>query len=306
MKKNSKVFLVLLSIMTGMGLQARAQNGNGQEILFGTSLDARSQVEESRALARSLADPDSPQWRAKGDQRRVYYFAAAGEEMPYRVCVPNNWDGRSELPLVMFLHGGWNDESSYLDANEKQLVKLADHHGYILVSPLGAHGAYGNSLRLPGQFGNDEASAEVLAGRTPQRDRAQELSEKDVINVLEMVLNEYPVDRSSMFLIGHSMGSAGTWYLGAKYPDYWKALAPMSGPFVLERGYPWENIRRMPIFVSEGTRAYASLEGSRDLRDWMMENRFKMEYKEVDADHPDMVPVILPEVFAFINRCMGR
>ena len=126
-------------------------------------------------------------------------------------------------------------------------------------------------------------------------------SEQDVINVLEIVLNEYPVDRAAMFLTGHSMGSGGTWYLGAKYADYWAALAPMSGPFVEESTYPWERIRRMPIFMTEGTGATPSLEGSRRMQAWMKEHHFRIEYEEVDADHGGMVPLVLPAVFNFFD-----
>ena len=56
----------------------------------------------------------------------------------------------------MFLHGGWNTESSYLDENDKLMVRLADEHGYLLVSPLGAHSSYGNRLLLPSGFGKDK------------------------------------------------------------------------------------------------------------------------------------------------------
>jgi predicted peptidase len=275
-------------------------------IFFGTSIDPEEQIRISKKLAKKLADQKSVSWRAKGDQRRIYHFPDANDDVPYRVCVPSDWDGKTKLPLVMFLHGGWNDESSYLDQNDKQLVKLADQHGYLLVSPLGYHAAYGNSLLLPAVFGQPEEAVKILAKRTPERDRAQELSEMDVINVLELVLNEYPVDRAAMFLTGHSMGSAGTWYLGAKYPKYWKALAPMSGPFVQESTYPWERIRKMPVFMSEGLQAPASLEGSRQMFKWMKENGFNIEYKEVDADHPGMVPLILPDVFDFFDRCRTK
>ncbi|WP_437475768.1 hypothetical protein WME75_24220 [Sorangium sp. So ce1014] len=271
-------------------------------ISFGTRLDPRAQVLEARALAESVADPSSPQWRAKGDQRRTYRFPAAGADVPYRVCVPDRWDGTSKLRLVMFLHGASNDESSYLDQNNKQMVNLADQHGVLLVSPLGYHGAYGTFLRLPAVFGRPEEAEKLLAERTPERERDQELSEKDVINVLELVLNEYPIDRSSMFLTGHSMGSGGAWYIGAKYSDYWKALAPMSGPFVLESGYPWDRLRDVPIFVTEGTRGTPSLTGSRELRDWMMAGGYTVTYKEVDADHPGMVPLVLPDVFDYFDR----
>ncbi|WP_437963390.1 hypothetical protein WMF04_27105 [Sorangium sp. So ce260] len=271
-------------------------------ISFGTSLDPRTQVLEARALAESVADPSSPQWRARGDQRRTYRFPAAGADVPYRVCVPERWDGTSELPLVMFLHGASNDESSYLDQNDKQMVKLADQHGVLLVSPLGYNGAYGNFLRLPAVFGQPEEAEKLLAQVTPERERDQELSEKDVINVLELVLNEYPIDRSSMFLTGHSMGSGGTWYIGAKYADYWKALAPMSGPFVQESGYPWDRLRDVPIFVTEGTLGTPSLTGSRELRDWMTAGGYTITYKEVDADHAGMVPLVLPDVFDYFDR----
>jgi predicted peptidase len=275
-------------------------------IAFGTSLDPQVQVRQSQELAKSIGTSNSPQWRMKGDQRRSYRFEEANEQLPYRVCVPTNWDGVSKLPLVMFLHGAGNTESSYLDANNKLMVKLAQQHGYLLVSPLGAHAAYGTFLRLPAVFGQPEAATRMLAERAPQRERAQELSEKDVINVLELVLNEYPVDRSAMFLTGHSMGSGGTWYLGAKYTNYWTAIAPMSGPFVQESTYPWDRIRKMPIFMSEGTKATPSVAGSRQMRDWMKAQSFKLEYKEVEADHPGMVPLILPDVFDFFDRCRGK
>jgi predicted peptidase len=271
-------------------------------IIFGTSIRAQEQVAESRKLASLAASKKSTSWRAKGDQHRTYYFAAAKADMPYRICVPLNWDGKQKLPLVMFLHGAWNTESSYLDANDGQMVKLANQHGYILVSPLGAKGAYGTSIKLPAVFGQPEAAAKILATRSAQKDSAQILSEKDVINVLELVLNEYPVDRSRMYLIGHSMGSGGTWYLGAKYAHYWKALAPISGPFVTEEGYPWENIRQKPIFITEGLGATPSLAGSRALRDWMKSKNFNVEYQEVNADHAGMVLLVLPEVFKFLDR----
>ena len=51
------------------------------------------------------------------------------------------------------------------------------------------------------------------------------LSEKDVMNVLDIVFKEYKIDERRIYLMGHSMGGAGTLYLGTKYPDKWAALA---------------------------------------------------------------------------------
>ena len=226
-------------------------------IAFGSALDAQEQIRESEQVAKSLAAPAAPEWRAKGDLHRKYWFPEAGADMPYRLYIPSSWDGKSPLPLIVMLHGAGNDENGYMDRNGKQLLHLAEQHGYIVASPLGygPFGAYGTPLRLPAVFGKPDVAAQQRAAVDVARERTLELSEKDVINVLEIVLNEYPVDRSSIFLMGHSMGSGGAWYLGAKYSQFWAALAPMSGPFVEEANYPFDHIRRMPIFMTEGTGA---------------------------------------------------
>ena len=277
-------------------------------IKYGCAVIAQDQIRESQALAKSVAAPGDPQWRAKGDLHRKYNFPAAKSDMPYRLYVPTSWDGKSQLPLVLILHGAGADENMYVDLNDKQLIRLAEQHGYILVSPLGytRMGAYGTPLRLPAVFGNPEIAAKQRAAVSAEQERTLELSEKDVINVLEIVLNEYPVDRSSMFLTGHSMGSGGTWYLGAKYAQYWAAMAPMSGPFVDETNYPWDSIRKMPIFMTEGTGATPSLVGSKAILAWMKERGFNIEYMEVNADHGGMSPLVLPSVFNFFDRCRPK
>jgi len=287
---------------TGGATGTGGQSGDGERLIsFGTLLDPQAVMTAAQQLAESVADPSSPQWRAKGDQHRTYSFAAASTEEPYRLCVPTAWDGASELPLVMFLHGAGSDENTYLDQNDQQMVRLAEEHGFLLVSPRGDQGAYGNFLRLTAPFGDEQAAADLMSQVTPDSERTNELSEQDVINVLELVLSEYPIDRSAMFLTGHSMGSGGTWYIGGKYPAYWRALAPMSGPFVQESGYPWDGLSSVSLFVTEGTQT-PSLEASRRLRDWLLEHDFDAEYLEVNADHGGMVPLVLPDVFDFFDR----
>jgi poly(3-hydroxybutyrate) depolymerase len=286
---------------------AEKPNPKAKIILSGTALDPEAQIRESQALAKKLADPMSTQWKAKGDQRRTYRFEEAGADIPYRIVVPSTWDGQAKLPMVVMLHGAGGNESSYLNQADRQLPKLAEQHGYLLVSPMGhtPMGAYGTCLRLPAVFGNDEAAARARAAVTPERERTLELSEKDVINVIEIVRNEYPIDEKAMFLTGHSMGSGGTWYLGTKYNMLWAAIAPMSGPFVEKANFPWDRIRTMPIFMTEGTGATPSLEGSRVMKTWMQEQGFKLEYKEVNADHGGMVRLVLPDIFEFFNRTRG-
>jgi predicted peptidase len=287
------------------GAGGRTGTSSERSVAFGTLLDAETVMTAAQELAKTISDPNSTQWQAKGDQHRKYRFAAANADEPYRLYVPTNWDGKTKLPLAMFLHGSGADENTYVDQNAKQLLNLAQQHGYLLVAPLGDKGAYGNFLRLSAPFGKPEEAAKLVAQITTDSERTNQLSEQDVINVLELVLAEYPIDRGAMFLLGHSMGSGGTWYLGGKYAGYWRGIAPMSGPFVQETGYPWDDLRNVPLFVTEGTQA-PSADASRVLRDWLKSHAFKSEYAEVNADHGGMISLVLPGIFDFFERSRSK
>ena len=62
--------------------------------------------------------------------------------------------------------------------------------------------------------------------------KVREASEKDVMTVLDMIRKEFNVDERRIYLMGHSMGGAGTYYLGSKYAKY----GPPSHP---SRPRPW-------------------------------------------------------------------
>ncbi len=255
-------------------------------------------------VALNLTISAQAQTRAPGDQRRQYVFSPTGQQMPYRVYIPKTWDGKASLPIILMLHGAGANEGTYLDQADGLLMKLAEQHRYIVVSPLGFSplGAYGNPLRLPAVFGQPAAAASQRAAVTPARQRELNLSELEVMTALEIVTEEYGADRARTYLAGHSMGSGGVWHLAARYPERWRAVAPMSGPFVDEATYPFDRIRRLPIFMTEGTGATPSLEGSRVLARYLRERGFAFEYLEVDGDHGGMVPMVWPRIFEFFNR----
>ena len=219
-------------------------------------------------VAGSVAAQTAP---ATGDQRREYLFAATGQAMPYRIYVPTTWDGKRSLPILLFLHGAGANESTYLDMAGGLLGQLAEKHGYIVVS-LRLHRA--RRVRQPAALAGgirrigDGGRAACRSWRA-QRRRELDLSKLEVITALEVVTEEYGADRSRTFLAGHSMGSGGAWHLAARYPERWRAVAPMSGPFIDQATYPFDRIRALPIFVTEGTGAAPSLAGSRALAEFM-------------------------------------
>jgi predicted peptidase len=250
--------------------------------------------------ASALAQPAA----GSGDQHREYLFAPTGQQMPYRIYVPTSWDGERSLPILVFLHGAGANESTYFDLADSLLPKLAELHDYIVVSPLGFTllGAYGNPLRLPAVFGESEAASVQRSAVTSQRQRELDLSELEVMTALELVTERYGADRSRTFLAGHSMGSGGVWHLAARYPERWRAIAPMSGPFVDVVTYPFDRVRNLPIFMTEGTGAAPSLEGSRAMARFMRAGDFVFDYLEVDGNHGSMVAMVWPQVFEFFDE----
>jgi pimeloyl-ACP methyl ester carboxylesterase len=98
------------------------------------------------------------------------------------------------------------------------------------------------------------------------------------------------------------MGSGGVWHLAARYPERWRAIAPLSGPFVNRSSYPFERLRALPIFMTEGRGATPSLEGSRAMAAFLREQAFDVDYLETGGDHGGMVSEVLPAIFDFFDR----
>ncbi|MCB0649112.1 MAG: hypothetical protein KDC49_20720 [Saprospiraceae bacterium] len=272
----------------------------------------REALEKALADLSTISIPElkaDDSYRAKGNLKRSYFFKEAGQTMPYRLYVPGTYQ-EGKTPLVVLLHGGGGNENSLVDGNNKISLLLAEKYGYMVLSPMGytAIGAYGSPLRLPAVFGKQDEQAKQLAAfaNDTTRQRILSWSEKDVLNALDLVISEYKPDMNNIFLAGHSMGSGGTWYLGGKYAEKWKAIAPMSGPFIDERSYPWEVMKTKPIFISEGTGATPSLESSRILSQHLKKEGFNTAYMEVEANHGEMTSLIFPHVFEFFNAQLKK
>ncbi len=139
-------------------------------------------------------------------QERSYQFEEAGLRMEYQLYVPTTYDAAAPSPLLVLLHGE--------NATPGQIIRyqgftdLAEERGYIVVAPMG--------YNLRGGYGA------YWSGVTA------ELSERDVMNVLELTLEEFNVDRDRIYLAGHAMGGTGTLHLAIKYPDIWAALGPVA------------------------------------------------------------------------------
>jgi predicted esterase len=129
--------------------------------------------------------------------------------------------------------------------------------------------------------------------------RVRELSEKDVMTVLDMVRKEFNVDERRIYLMGHSMGGSGTLYLGAKHASVWAAVAAIAPPGAGSA----EGLAaaRMPVFIVQGDMDTAvPVAGTRRYIERLRELNATYEYLEIpSADHSITG---IPEIYQFFEK----
>jgi hypothetical protein len=128
-------------------------------------------------------------------ERKTYDFKEAGKEMEYALFVPTTYDKAKKTPLVIALHGLGSTPQQIL--RYRGLTDQAEKYGCIVAAPMG----YNTS----GWYG-----ARVLRKKSTDPENLSELSEKDVLNVLEIVRKDYSV--ASISWATRWAGAApGTW-----------------------------------------------------------------------------------------------
>ena len=164
-------------------------------------------------------------------QHRSYVMKETGETIPYALFVPSGYDPSKPSPLLVSLHGAGRQYDWLM--NYAGFLDLAEHHGYVVVTPLGytRRGGYG------------------YRGDSEQDRRA----EQDVMNVVELVTDEFNIDDQRVYLWGHSMGGAGTYYLASRYPEIWAGLAAVAGGSMAADFVDEEAIQHIPFLVIQGS-----------------------------------------------------
>ncbi len=228
--------------------------------------------------------------------KRTYFFEEAKKDIEYALYVPSGYDKDEKTPLVVLLHG--------LGSNPRQVIRYegivteAEERGYIVVAPYGYNerGWYGS--RGKGKLG-------PFFGEPNDPDNLGELSEKDTMNVLKIVREEYNIDAGRIYLMGHSMGGGGTIYLGATYPDLWAGLAPLA-PALMGSTSILKKLKHIPVTVVTGDQD--QLVRVEDVRRWvaaMKELKMDHRYNEIaGGNHGGTItrnPKMIAEVFGFFD-----
>jgi poly(3-hydroxybutyrate) depolymerase len=248
-------------------------------------------------------------------------------------------------PLIVALHGLGGDQNTMMRANALQ---LAEEGGYIMVGPMGYNsgGWYGAPARFGtgggrggpaaprggngappagappagappagarqggAPAGRSPAFGAITAGGTALTDpeKLHAASEKDVMNVLDMIRKEFNVDENRTYLMGHSMGGAGSIYLGVKYASIWAAVgaeAPATAPAGLTPdNYSLEPAKNIPMIIVQGDMdTLVPVAGTRLWIEKMKDMKMTYQYVEVPGgDHGSVLTSGAPDIFAFFAK----
>jgi predicted peptidase len=154
--------------------------------------------------------------------RRTSYTGGeySGELFAYRLLTPPRIEPGRRFPLVLYLHGA--DQRG--DDNRAQLKYLPawmaeperrGRFGCFLIAP---------QCRPERLWVETPRAFDRSAPRPPPGPQMQV-----VINILEEVIREFPVDPKRLYLTGISMGGYGSWDLGTRLAERWAAVAPVCG-----------------------------------------------------------------------------
>ncbi|MGI9353127.1 MAG: alpha/beta hydrolase family esterase [Rhizobiaceae bacterium] len=122
----------------------------------------------------------------------------------YHVLPPDNWDGKTRLPVLLYFHG-WGRQGP-VPLNHKHIGGATRKTGVLLIAPNGLGKSW--DFWRPGSR-DTEFAKEVLAD----------------------VEESYPLDRSKLFVSGYSWGSSMAWRFSCEAGDQVSVLLGISGTF---------------------------------------------------------------------------
>jgi len=180
-------------------------------------------------------------------EREVYYEtrffqSETGQKLPYRLLVPRpRPDLPPKLPLVLVLHGASARGSDNRKINTEAFQVMTApafqqvYPSFILAPQCPGDGQWVDTPWVKGSYVLD--SLEI----TPHLSIAME--------IIDMMIETFPIDDDRVYITGQSMGGYGTWDLIMRFPDRFAAAIPICGA-----GDPSQasRISHIPIWVFHG------------------------------------------------------
>jgi predicted peptidase len=166
-------------------------------------------------------------------------FNVGKDSLPYRLLKPVNPDALERFPLIIFLHGAGERGND----NEAQIKHISD-----LVLDPKYRGKYPCYVLAP-QCPKGEWWAAQEKDGTMKKNPTKP-TEK-LIQLIEQILKQYPIDERRIYITGVSMGGYGTWELMARLPDKFAAAVPICGGGDEKSA---EKIKHIPTWAFHGAK----------------------------------------------------
>ena len=188
--------------------------------------------------------------------------------LPYRIFVPDNYDPEKSYPLLLCLHGaGERGTDNKIQISKHNLAiswaqpEVKAKHPSIIVAPQcpkKRKWAYTD-------FGQGSYAIDTI----PMGKEMQV-----VVDLMDVLLDEFSIDVNRQYITGLSMGGYGTWDMITRYPKRFAAAAPMSGA-----GDPTKAalFKALPIWNFHNTNdKIVPVSGSREMAQAMKESGIKV------------------------------
>ena len=186
--------------------------------------------------------PTVPILPSEAFERKNYEDSKTGKMMPYRLYLPDGYDGESPYPVLFFLHGAGERGVDNMRQLTNSFPKLFEN----LDSPI-----YGSIIVCPQC---PELEQWVDTPYSEGNYRLHDVPASEVMRTLQglirLIQREYSVDEDRLYVMGVSIGGFGTWDICQRNPDQFAAAVPICGG-----GSPEDaaEIAHLPITTVHGT-----------------------------------------------------
>lgn len=174
----------------------------------------------------------------------------------YHISVPKEYDGKTALPLIVYLHGGAHNAGT-----AENVVALAQ-----VLPPF---------KKAIVMFPNH-----LLTWWAHPREMTY------LLQTVDNVLLRWRVDRKRIYLMGASMGGNGAWAFGSQCPELFAAVSPISGFYADFLQFPIKNLAAKPVYVLHGTKDdNVPIAGAREAYGILKKAGATIEMREADCGH---------------------
>jgi predicted peptidase len=142
------------------------------------------------------------------------------DTLPYRLLRPENLQAKNKFPLVIFLHGA-GERGNDNEVHIKHIASL-----FLDPQKRKQFPCFVLAPQCPTQImwaAHDRDGSRLVMRKKPTVPMTM------VIELIEKIESEFPIDASRIYVTGLSMGGYGTWDLIARFPDRFAAAVPICG-----------------------------------------------------------------------------